>query len=158
MQNKYDVLVIGGGPAGSTISSLLAEQGWSVCMLEKAHHPRFHIGESLLPMNLPILKRLGVLEQVTAIGITKYAAEFNSKITNLAQDVFYFAKAVDQNHPFAYEVRRSEFDEILFRNATAKGVATFEGITANRAELDQPVKTVGATTGSGAQFNSNAVF
>ena len=54
-----DVLVIGGGPGGSTISSLLAEKGWQVTLLEKDHHPRFHIGESLLPMNLPILERLG---------------------------------------------------------------------------------------------------
>ena len=48
-----DVLVIGGGPAGSTISALLAGRGYQVTVLEKAHHPRFHIGESLLPANLP---------------------------------------------------------------------------------------------------------
>ncbi|NOT85927.1 MAG: hydroxylase [Methylococcaceae bacterium] len=149
MQNQYDVLVIGGGPAGTTIGSLLAEQGWSVCLLEKAHHPRFHIGESLLPLNLPILEKLGVLEQVAAIGIKKYAAEFNSEVTAPAQDIFYFAKAVNPDHPFAYEVRRSEFDEILFKNATAKGVATFEGVTVNRVELEQPTKKVWATTHAG---------
>jgi 2-polyprenyl-6-methoxyphenol hydroxylase-like FAD-dependent oxidoreductase len=64
-----DVLIVGGGPAGSTIAALVAEKGWSVTLLEKEHHPRFHIGESLLPLNLPILQRLGVLEQVAAIGI-----------------------------------------------------------------------------------------
>ncbi|MEQ1635335.1 MAG: NAD(P)/FAD-dependent oxidoreductase [Methylococcales bacterium] len=145
MRNHYDVLIIGGGPAGTTIGSFLAEQGWSVCLLEKAHHPRFHIGESLLPLNLPILEKLGVLDQVAAIGIKKYAAEFNSKVTDPAQDIFYFAKAVNKDHPFAYEVRRSEFDEILFKNATAKGVATFEGITVNRVELGQATKKVWAT-------------
>src|SRR5687767_15037638 len=56
-----DVLVIGGGPAGSTISALLAEQGWNVHVLEKDTHPRFHIGESLLPQSVPMLQRLGVL-------------------------------------------------------------------------------------------------
>ena len=66
--NECDVLVVGGGPAGSTISALLAEKGWRVTLLEKEHHPRFHIGESLLPHNLPIFKRLGVLEQVDAIS------------------------------------------------------------------------------------------
>lgn len=75
-ENRHcDVLVIGGGPAGSTVSALLADKGWSVVLLEKERHPRFHIGESLLPMNLPILKRLGVLEQVEAIGMPKYAAQ-----------------------------------------------------------------------------------
>ena len=67
--NECDVLVVGGGPAGSTIAALLAEKGWRVTLLEKEHHPRFHIGESLLPHNLPIFERLGVLEQVDDIGI-----------------------------------------------------------------------------------------
>ena len=62
------MLVIGGGPAGSKISTLLAEKGWRVVLLEKERHPRFHIGESLLPMNLPILERLGVLEDVHRIA------------------------------------------------------------------------------------------
>src|SRR3546814_2713490 len=71
-----DVLVIGGGPAGSTVATLLARKGWRVTLLEKAQHPRFHIGESLLPMNMPILQRPGVLEQVRAIGVLKLRADF----------------------------------------------------------------------------------
>ena len=71
-----DVLVIGGGPAGSPAATLLARKGWKVTLLEKNAHPRFHIGESLLPMNLPILERLGVLEQVRAIGVFKPGADF----------------------------------------------------------------------------------
>jgi len=61
LHEECDVLVVGGGPAGSTIASLLAEKGWRVTLLEKEHHPRFHIGESLLPHNLPIFKRLDAL-------------------------------------------------------------------------------------------------
>jgi flavin-dependent dehydrogenase len=143
---SYDVLVIGGGPAGTTIATLLIEKGWSVGLLEKAQHPRFHIGESLLPMNMPILEKLGVLDQVADIGIRKYAAEFNSQVTAPEQDIFYFAKAASKDFPFAYEVRRSEFDELLFRNCQKKGVAAFEGISVNRVELDQPTKKIFATT------------
>ncbi len=86
---KCDVLVIGGGPVGSTVSSLLAERGWSVTQLEKDDHPKFHIGESLLPMNLPIFEKLGVLDQVHEIGIIKYGVEFNcpSKVESLHENI-----------------------------------------------------------------------
>ena len=75
-----DVLVIGGGPAGATAAALLAQQGRTVVMLEKAHHPRFHIGESLLPANVALFERLGVREQIEAIGMPKWGVEFVSPL------------------------------------------------------------------------------
>ena len=72
------MLVIGGGPAGSTIAALLAEQGRDVVVLEKAHHPRFHIGESLLPANVALFDRLGVRDEVERIGMPKWGVEFVS--------------------------------------------------------------------------------
>jgi flavin-dependent dehydrogenase len=59
-----DVLVIGGGPSGATIAALLAERGRDVVLVEKARHPRFHIGESRLPLNMPLFEKLGVAEEV----------------------------------------------------------------------------------------------
>ena len=129
-----DVLVIGGGPAGSTISALLAEQGWNVHVLEKDPYPRFHIGESLLPQSLPMLKRLGVLPDVEKIGMIKYGAEMVSHRYGRSQ-MFYFAKAFDESQPYAYEVKRSEFDAILLKNAIAKGAMVHEGVKALRVEL-----------------------
>jgi flavin-dependent dehydrogenase len=129
-----DVLVVGGGPAGSTISSLLAEQGWNVHILEKDPHPRFHIGESLLPQSLPILKQLGVLAEVEKIGIIKYGAEMVSHRYGRSQ-MFYFSKAFDESQPYAFEVKRSEFDAILLKNAVSKGVTVHEGVKAQRVEF-----------------------
>jgi flavin-dependent dehydrogenase len=132
-----DVLVVGGGPAGSTISALLAERGWRVKVLEKDHHPRFHIGESLLPWNLPIFERLGVLDQVHAIGIKKPGADFNSGMEVDGSHQFHFSFALDPSQPYAYEVRRSEFDHLLLRNSTAKGANVVEGVRVTRVEFPE---------------------
>ena len=121
-----DVLIIGGGPAGSTAATLLAERGYRVTLLEKAHHPRFHIGESLLPANLPLLEKLGVADEVKAIGMKKWGAEFVSPWHDHKQE-FEFADAMDKSMPMAYQVRRSEFDEILIRNASRKNARVVEG-------------------------------
>ncbi|MBT9611726.1 MAG: tryptophan 7-halogenase [Burkholderiales bacterium] len=124
--SECDVLVIGGGPAGSTAAALLAERGYRVTLLEKAHHPRFHIGESLLPANLPLLEKLGVADAVKAIGMEKWGAEFVSPWHDHKQ-AFEFSDAMDKSMPMAYQVRRSEFDEILIRNASRKNARVVEG-------------------------------
>ncbi|WP_034348565.1 NAD(P)/FAD-dependent oxidoreductase [Noviherbaspirillum massiliense] len=123
---ECDVLVIGGGPAGSTAAALLAERGHRVTLIEKDRHPRFHIGESLLPANLPLLEKLGVADEVKAIGMEKWAAEFVSPWHDHKQ-VFHFADAWDKSMPHAYQVQRAEFDEILIRNARRKGAEVIEG-------------------------------
>jgi len=122
-----DVLVIGGGPAGSTAAALLAQRGYRVTVLEKDHHPRFHIGESLLPANLPLFERLGVKAEIEAIGMQKWGAEFVSPWHNGRNQVFQFGDAWDKSMPYAYQVRRSDFDEILLRNAGRRGANVIEG-------------------------------
>jgi flavin-dependent dehydrogenase len=129
-----DVLVIGGGPAGTTIAPLLAEKEHRVVLLEKARHPRFHIGESLLPSNLPLFERLGVADEVRAIGMEKWAAEFVSPHHDMPQ-VFPFSEAWNKSMPHAYQVKRAEFDTILVRNAKRKGVEVHEGCKAKSVEF-----------------------
>lgn len=123
--HSCDVLVIGAGPGGSTISALLAEKGWNVIMLEKERHPRFHIGESLLPMNMPLFEKLGVEKEIAALGVPKLGAEFNSIYHNKSL-TYYFSGALDPTYPSAYQVRRSDFDHALLKNSVKKGVTVHE--------------------------------
>ncbi|MDO8925804.1 MAG: NAD(P)/FAD-dependent oxidoreductase [Sideroxyarcus sp.] len=124
-ESSCEVLVIGGGPAGSTIAALLAQRGRDVLMLEKDKHPRFHIGESLLPMNMPMFEELGLLDEIKRIGIVKLGAEFVSP-WHPAPVMIDFNDALDNTWPSAYQVRRDEFDDVLFKNAAAKGARVVE--------------------------------
>lgn len=145
-----DVLVVGGGPAGATISALLAERGRDVVMMEKAHHPRFHIGESLLPANVQLLDKLGVREQVERIGMPKWGVEFVSP-DHEERSFVEFADAWDKSMPYAWQVRRSDFDEILFRNAAAKGARTLEGYRVRDVAFDADGATVQVELDDGAR-------
>jgi flavin-dependent dehydrogenase len=123
---QCDVAVIGGGPGGSTAAALLARRGYKVIALEKAHHPRFHIGESLLPMNLPIFERLGVLEQVRELGVFKPGADFEAD-NERGYNTYAFARAIGKSPPHAYQVWRQDFDTMLYAHARKCGADAREG-------------------------------
>lgn len=135
---ECDVLVVGGGPAGSTAATLLARRGWSVVIVERDRHPRFHVGESLLPMNLPIFERLGVMDRVNAIGVRKPGADFPAA-TPKGYNVFRFERALNGTPAHAYQVRRQDLDELLFANAAAAGVRTFERTRVTAVEFGERV-------------------
>jgi flavin-dependent dehydrogenase len=156
-ESDCDVLVIGGGPAGSTVSALLAGRGRDVVMLEKSRHPRFHIGESLLPLNMPLFERLGVAGEIKAIGMPKYGAEFVSDWHDRPVHVD-FANAWDRSFPSTYQVRRSEFDQILFRNAAKKGARTLEDCRVTRVDFHARGATVAARLEDGSEHRWNTRF
>jgi len=117
MKRDVDVIVAGGGPAGCTAATLLAQYGHSVLLLEKGRHPRFHIGESMLPYSEPVIRRLGV--DWSEGGVFKAGAVFIDE--PLGQEMFFQLSGEDHR---AYQVERSEFDRKLFDNACAHAVET----------------------------------
>ena len=132
-----DVLIIGGGPAGSTIGTFLSRKGYSVVLLEKEKHPRFHIGESLLPMNLPILERLGVLSEMTNIGVTKLGADFTYSDDPLVYRTYKFERALGESPNHAFEVKRDIFDNMLLNNCKESGVTVHQKHEVLKVELSK---------------------
>ncbi len=131
---QCDVLVIGGGPAGSTISTLLAKRGWRVTMLERDRHPRFHIGESLLPANMPIFEELGALEKLRAIGRLKLGADFPRD--DGSYYTFKFDRALGGTPDYSFHVVREQMDQMLFEHARERGVDARENVKVERVKFE----------------------
>ena len=135
-EKSVDVIVIGGGPSGSAVATLLAQKGHSVQLFEREHFPRFHIGESLIPHTYPVLKRLNMLDKMKGSHfIQKYSVQFVSERGRLSEP-FYFAEHDPHERSQTWQVRRSEFDQMLLNNAREHGVEVHEGSRVHEVVFD----------------------
>ena len=125
---EVPVVVIGGGPAGSTTSTLLAQQGVPVVLFERDHFPRFHIGESLIPETYWVLKRLNMLEKMRRSPfVKKHSVQFVGQSGRLSEP-FYFYDNKPHECSQTWQVLRSEFDKMMLDNAREHGVQVHEGV------------------------------
>lgn len=133
-ESPVDVLVIGGGPAGAAAAIALARRGHRTTLVEKDRHPRFHIGESLLPMSMPIFDELGVLAEVEAKGVIKRGADFPSA-SPPGYQVFRFSRSLNPTWPYAVQIRRQDLDQLLIERARAVGVQVLEAARVEAIEF-----------------------
>ena len=133
---SYDVIVIGGGPGGSTVATLVAEKGYRVLLLERDKHPEFKIGESLMPATYWTFKRLGVLEKLKASHFPeKYSVQFYSS-SGKASAPFYFYRNDPHESSMTWQVLRSEFDQMLLENAQEKRAEVQRGVSVHEVLFD----------------------
>jgi flavin-dependent dehydrogenase len=152
-----DVLIIGGGPAGSTAATLLARKGFSVTLLERERFPRFQVGESLLPYNNDLFARLGVTVPLAKGSFTpKYGAGFVTADGALGY-TFRFRENLPEAYHSSFQVKRAEFDELLLRNAAANGVDVREETAVTAVDLADP-KHATVTTSTGERIDARFVI
>jgi len=148
--SESSVVVLGGGPAGATVSALLAAKGHPVLLLERETFPRFHIGESLMPEIYWTLEKLGVLDQLeTSASPVKASVQFISDSGKASKPFYFFDRKSDKSS-YTWQVERSWFDHMLLDNAANKGVDVRLGVTAKGILRDQDrIVGVEATTADG---------
>ncbi|HEV7682623.1 MAG TPA: NAD(P)/FAD-dependent oxidoreductase [Pyrinomonadaceae bacterium] len=133
---KYDVIVIGGGPAGSTIASILAREGRSVVLFEKERFPRHHIGESLMTDTYFTFQRMGLLEKMKASPfVQKYSVQFANPAGKESRPFFFF----EANHhecAVTWQITRAQFDLMLIEHAEEQGAKVYQETQIKRVLFD----------------------
>ena len=158
--HNFDVIVIGGGPAGSTIASILSREGRSVALFEKEVFPRHHIGESLMTDTYFTFQRMGLLEKLKASPfVRKYSVQFANSAGKESRP-FYFFEAMHHESAVTWQVTRAQFDKMLIDHAADQGAAVHQG-TAVKQVLFEGDRAVGVEVlmqdGSRQRFNAQVV-
>jgi flavin-dependent dehydrogenase len=125
MSDSWDVIILGGGPGGSTLASCLTLRGRRALVLEREKFPRFHIGESLLPRSYEVFRKIGVEKKLDERFLRKYGARFLCSSTRRV-NAYRFAEAFEPEFEYAYQVPRAEFDQVLLTHAAELGAEVRE--------------------------------
>jgi len=137
MNTNYDVIVIGGGPAGSTVASILAREGRKVVLFEKEQFPRHHIGESLMTDTYFTFQRMGLLEKLKQSPfVRKYSVQFANSAGKESRP-FYFFEGRHHESAVTWQVTRAQFDLMLIEHAAEQGAAVYQETPIKQVLFDQ---------------------
>lgn len=158
MSKPWDVIIIGGGPAGATAAATLRQDGRSVLVLEKSRFPRFHIGESLLPYNREIFDELGVWAKVQSAGfMVKRGAQFWMGDGSIHTRM-NFSRGSFTEFPESLQVERAKFDDILLRHAEGLGAEVREEALVMEHRVEKDRVTVKYRDKDGTEHEVQAAF
>lgn len=155
-ESQYDCIVMGGGPAGSTVAALVAEAGYSTLLVERDTMPRPHVGESLMPETYWTFERLGVLDQLKSSGYAKKVGVQFVNNTGKESAPFFFRTHDDRESSESWHVERADFDKMLFDNAAAKGATCRDNTRVLEVKLEPNGQSTSAAKGVLLQQAANS--
>lgn len=158
IEHESDVIVIGGGPAGSTMASLLAKKGHSVTVLERDKFPREHVGESMLPFCYKVFEELGILETMKERFVRKPGVRFID-VDGVTNTAWCFNRHIEDASNLSFQVIRSEFDDVLLKHSESLGASVFQEtrVIDSKVDGDRTIVTAASADGSTASYSARFV-